>query len=411
MHNNTTGNNNTTAGMFSLFFNSTGSHNTAIGNNAMILNQTGYSNVAIGSGALFHVIDGHNLVAIGDSALFNLTSSNTNVAVVSKALFSAVTGGVRNTAIGTNSLYANTIGIDNTAVGLNALGSNSTGFENTAIGGNALGSTTGFSNVAVGYWSMIDNNTGNENVAVGVNAVIPGSNCTVLGFEASVTSNTQFSTAIGSNATVSCSNCLALGGANASTRTKVGINVAAPFTDLHVIQQSSNNSDNTRGIRLQSPNGNHWRVFLDPSSNYVFQYNNNLFSYIEPVGGAYINSSDERLKKDISSLDRVMDKLLLLQPKTYQYTTSTDANRYSYGFLAQEVEKIFPDFVFSSENGMKGIAYSNFSVIAVKAIQEQQLQIQEQKEQINNLEKINFEQQQQLIKLMLRIEALEKKSS
>lgn len=79
-----------------------------------------------------------------------------------------------------------------------------------------------------------------------------------------------------------------------------------------------------------------------------------------------------RLKKDISSMDQVLDKLLLLQPKTYHYIASSDANRTSWGFLAQDVEKLFPDFVFSSENGMKGIAYSNFSVIAVKAIQEQQ---------------------------------------
>ena len=103
----------------------------------------------------------------------------------------------------------------------------------------------------------------------------------------------------------------------------------------------------------------------------------------------------------------ILDKLMLLQPKTYQYTASIDANRQSYGFLAQEVEKLFPDFVFSGENGIKGIAYSNFSVIAVKAIQEQQ-------EQINQLEKKNLEQQQQfqhqINTLLQRIEALEKKS-
>jgi hypothetical protein len=108
-----------------------------------------------------------------------------------------------------------------------------------------------------------------------------------------------------------------------------------------------------------------------------------------------------------------LDKLILLQPKTYHYIANSDANRYSWGFLAQDVEKLFPDFVYSSENGMKGIAYCNFSVIAVKAIQEQQ-------EQINQLEKKNLEQEQQSqlqqnillqkIEILLkRIEALEKK--
>ena len=79
----------------------------------------------------------------------------------------------------------------------------------------------------------------------------------------------------------------------------------------------------------------------------------------------------------------MLDKLLLLQAKTYQYIAAIDADRTSYGFLAQEVEKLFPDFVFSSEDGIKGIAYHNFSVIAIKAIQEQQQLIDQQKQKID----------------------------
>jgi hypothetical protein len=128
-----------------------------------------------------------------------------------------------------------------------------------------------------------------------------------------------------------------------------------------------------------------------------------LFSYIEPVSASYVSSSDERLKTDINSLPGILDKLMQLQPKTYQYTASADANRRSYGFLAQDVEKLFPEFVFSSENGIKGIAYSNFSVIAVKAIQEQQQQIEEQKQRID-------QQQLQIEEMLKRIELLEKKN-
>ena len=192
---------------------------------------------------------------------------------------------------------------------------------------------------------------------------------------------------VGAFAFTNCSNCLVLGGHNEFTRTKVGINVLAPLTDLHIVQQTDNNLDNTRGIRLQRPNGNQWRVFLDPSSNYIFQYNNSLYSYIEPVGGAFVNPSDERLKKDISPLPLVLNKLLLLQPKTYHYTANSDADRHSYGFLAQDVEKLFPDFVFTSETGYKGIAYSNFSVIAIKAIQEQQTLIELLQKKNEELEK------------------------
>ena len=108
-----------------------------------------------------------------------------------------------------------------------------------------------------------------------------------------------------------------------------------------------------------------------------------MFAYIEPINGNFISSSDSRLKTNITALSGVLDKVLLLEPKTYQYSASVDANRFTFGFLAQDVEKIFPDFVYSGEGGFKGIAYSNFSVIAVKAIQEQQQLIEEQKQKLD----------------------------
>jgi hypothetical protein len=203
---------------------------------------------------------------------------------------------------------------------------------------------------------------------------------------------------------------MALGGTLANgTQTRVGINNPTPFTDLHIIQQADAAFDNSRGIRLQRPTGgNQWRVFLDQGNNYVFQYNNNVFAYIEPTGGAFISSSDARLKTGINSMPGILDKLMLLQPKTYQYTASIDANRQSYGFLAQDVEKLFPDFVFSGEDGIKGIAYSNFSVIAIKAIQEQQQVIdeqkginEEQKQKINQLE----QQMQEVLRALIELRA------
>jgi hypothetical protein len=48
----------------------------------------------------------------------------------------------------------------------------------------------------------------------------------------------------------------------------------------------------------------------------------------------------------------------------------------SYGLMAQELKQVFPDMVTKLEPGneesMLGINYSNFGVLAIKAIQEQQ---------------------------------------
>jgi Chaperone of endosialidase len=403
MHTNTTGNNNTSAGMFTLFFNTTGSSNTAIGNNAMLFNQTGHSNVAVGLGALFHNTAGSNVVAIGDSALFNSDNSSINTAVGSKALFTN-SSGYSNTAIGHFALYGNITGILNTAIGDGAMRFNTTGQGNTAIGTRSLENNSGNYNVAIGDESMLlSDGAGYDNTSIGASSYTEGSNNTALGNSSAVTgTDNAFSTALGAFAFTNCSNCLVLGGHNQFTRTKVGINVLAPLTDLHIVQQTDNTLDNTRGIRLQRPNGNQWRVFLDPSSNYIFQYNNSLYSYIEPAGGAFVNPSDERLKKDILPLDDALNKVLQLQPKTYHYISSADTDRRLYGFLAQDVEKIFPEFVFTSETGYKGIAYSNFSVVAIKAIQQQQGVITELKDKNQQLE-------QQMEALLKRIETLEKK--
>jgi hypothetical protein len=75
-----------------------------------------------------------------------------------------------------------------------------------------------------------------------------------------------------------------------------------------------------------------------------------------------------------------------LHAKTYHYVSSND-DRHYYGFLAQEVEKVFPEFVFNSEGDIKGIGYSNFSVIAIKAIQEQQVLIETLQKKNEELEK------------------------
>jgi hypothetical protein len=298
-----------------------------------------------------------------------------------------------NTFVGGLSGTANSSGNSNTFIGAFSGKANIDGSYNSFLGDLAGYKTTGGNaNCFVGYF------TGSTN--------INGGGLTMLGTHATPGfANLSNSTAIGANAIVSCNNCMALGGTIGSGfQTRVGINNSTPITDLHIIQQTDVALDKVRGIRLQrSVNTNHWRTLIDPSNNYVFEYNDALFSYIEPVGGTFVSSSDERLKTDITSLPGVLDKLMLLQPKTYQYTASANANRHSYGFLAQDVEKLFPEFVFSSETGIKGIAYSNFSVIAVKAIQEQQQMIDEQKQKLD-------QQQSQIEAMLKRIELLEKKN-
>jgi hypothetical protein len=92
------------------------------------------------------------------------------------------------------------------------------------------------------------------------------------------------------------------------------------------------------------------------------------------------------MKKDISSVENVLPKVMMLEAKTYHYTDDSENDALTYGLIAQDVEKVFPEFVHTKcETGMKAVAYENFGVIAIQAIKEQQSLIEEQNEKIQEL--------------------------
>jgi hypothetical protein len=100
--------------------------------------------------------------------------------------------------------------------------------------------------------------------------------------------------------------------------------------------------------------------------------------------GDWIAGSDISYKKDIEDYDvNVLSGVMEMRPVTYVHKDDAK-NRTQIGFIAQELEKIFPEVVDGEEGG-KGIAYGRLTVILVKAIREQQKQIDELKEEINIL--------------------------
>jgi hypothetical protein len=52
------------------------------------------------------------------------------------------------------------------------------------------------------------------------------------------------------------------------------------------------------------------------------------------------------------------------------------------GVIAQEVEAVVPELVFTDENGLKSVAYANTVALLIEAIKEQQQQINELKGRI-----------------------------
>jgi len=95
---------------------------------------------------------------------------------------------------------------------------------------------------------------------------------------------------------------------------------------------------------------------------------------------AFNTSSDYRLKQNLKDYNGLSLINLL---KTYDFEWKADNTR-SYGVIAHELQEVLPYAVTGEKNGeeMQGVDYSKLVPVLVKAIQEQQAQIEALKAQI-----------------------------
>lgn len=77
------------------------------------------------------------------------------------------------------------------------------------------------------------------------------------------------------------------------------------------------------------------------ASVYSFSSNGNYNAY----NGAFINGSDERIKYDINVVDNPLEKMKLLKGVTYRLKSN---NSFGMGYIAQDVEAVWPDAVSHS---------------------------------------------------------------
>ena len=178
---------------------------------------------------------------------------------------------------------------------------------------------------------------------------------------------------------------------------KLGINAGDPMTSLEIVQ-----ADGT-GIALVDPTSwyywelrNVYNGHLGSNTSYLWFRYNGIGASVIRTDGVYVVGSDLRIKKNIESMDDVLPKLLQVQAKTYEMRFNNPANEKSIGFIAQEFQKYFPGLVSVVDGNKAGykdiselhiINYTGLSVIAIKAIQEQQQIIQQQQKQIDELNK------------------------
>lgn len=113
-----------------------------------------------------------------------------------------------------------------------------------------------------------------------------------------------------------------------------------------------------------------------------------------PTGG-----SDLVLKQDVTSLKNVLHKVTALRPVTWRWKSSHEDKSVQYGFIAQEVEELFPDIVKNGRwHGTDAKVMSTHDLVpyAIEAIKEQNFQLKAAHREIALLKKMITELQNKL---------------
>ncbi|MCK4981235.1 MAG: tail fiber domain-containing protein, partial [Candidatus Delongbacteria bacterium] len=277
--------------------------------------------------------------------------------------------GNSNTIIG-NSAGSSGIGTasNNTFLGYLAGNNATNGSENTFLGDRAsYGITTGNYNTSVGYRAGYQNQVGDGNVMLGYEA----------GFDETGSNNLYI--------------------ANTNTTTPL-IKGTFPNTDLTFTTSRVSiihPTGTANGLYFQNTylgNTDTWHFYQYTTDELALFFNTTKKGDFDNVSGAYTSVSDKRLKKNIEDYKNILDKVMLLKPKEYNFISQSDKDKKYIGLIAQEVKELFPSFVHhSEEDDTYTMDYAGLSVIAIQAIKEQQISIEENKKLETRIEHLELE--------------------
>lgn len=231
--------------------------------------------------------DSQTLLAVNGSGAVTCGSNpgdevNGNISIGDVDALDDITTGIANVIIGhAQNNYLLSTGHSNVAAGMKALDKATTAHSCVAVGHAALTDLqTGSQNTAVGHSALVSINTGSSNTALGVSAgsgITGGADCVLIGKEANVTTSG------------SAANQIAIGkGATA-------------------------HGDNRATI------GNASVISIEPHSNVTCNLGHSSYEYDDVICVAVVESSDERLKENITDTSMGLSFINALRPVSYKF--------------------------------------------------------------------------------------------
>jgi len=143
-------------------------------------------------------------------------------------------------------------------------------------------------------------------------------------------------------------------------------------------------NDSGIGIKTTSTSAGQFAFYVDnSSSSNILNVRCDGSTY--NTTGVWGTISDQRLKENIVDATPKLDNLLQLKVRNFNFTSDENKTK-QIGFVAQEIEQVFPSLVSEDAEGTKAVKTTVLLPMLVKAIQEQQQIINDLKARIETLE-------------------------
>ncbi|MCX7550974.1 tail fiber domain-containing protein [Xanthomarina sp. F2636L] len=307
---------------------------------------------------------------------------------------------------------SNASGTENTFIGVNAGKTNTSGNSNTYIGtesGSSSNVGTGMSNVSVGAHSGAALTNASENVIIGANAgalVTSGSGNVIIGSSAGNSQNYSNKLLIDNSGTTTplvygdfLNNRLFVNRTSQISNQEVfGISRTVAGSDFGGMFVETNGSETSRPFYGFAINGisRAWIEFNGTSNDVdiINTYGDFRVLYntaSKPVAGSWIANSDKRLKKNIVPLDKedMLEKIIKMKGVSYEWNDNVTyyerPEGKQIGFIAQDLQKIWPEKVSEDHLGYLQTAYGDYDPVIIEAIKALNEKIERQEREINIL--------------------------
>ena len=378
--------------------------------------------IPITSPGINDLVDGINVpnnLALGTDAGVNLNNGKNTI--VGNFAGQTSNTGFHNCFFGHRSGSDNTGGNNNTFLGFKTGDKNTDGYRNVYIGSLAGQNLDGNFNTLIGMQAGYSQTSGEYNVFLGAEAgmdKIAGSGNIYIG--------------AGAKGEPFGSNRLWIQNDNADTpliygefeNKRVFINRKYPLTQEEVFGITADVADSgepfggmyvhTQGSSGARPfygwainnNSNVAFMYLDGNTGNVVLHGANFGAGIDPgqagiaihndlatktSAGSWTGNSDRRLKKNIQSLNSrtILEKVLAMRGVSYEWnddkTEYTRPEGLQMGFIAQDLQKIWPEKVTADQLGYLQTAYGDYDPVFVEAIKALNDKIEAQEKTINIL--------------------------